>query len=50
MAEKAKEKETKAVASQRSFMTFPRWERDMERMMEEFFWTADETVVARKMV
>src|SRR5262245_1657173 len=37
MAEKAKEKETKAVAPQRSFMTFPRWEREMERMMEDFF-------------
>ena len=37
MAEKAKENETKAVAPQRSFMTFPRWERDMDRMMEEFF-------------
>src|SRR5215831_4272512 len=37
MAEKVKENETKAVAPERPFMTLPRWERDMERMMEEFF-------------
>lgn len=38
MAEKTKEKETKEVAPpRRSFVTFPRWEQDMERMMEEFF-------------
>jgi len=37
MAEKVKENETKAVAPRRPFMTLPRWERDMERMMEEFF-------------
>jgi len=37
MAEKVKENETKAVAPRRPFMTLPRWERDMERMIEEFF-------------
>jgi HSP20 family protein len=37
MAEKAKEKETKAVAPWRPFMDVTRWERDMERMMEDFF-------------
>ena len=37
MAEKTKDKETKAVAPRRSLMTLPRLERDMERMMEEFF-------------
>jgi HSP20 family protein len=37
MAENAKEKETKAVAPRRSFMDLGRWERDMERMMEDFF-------------
>jgi len=37
MAEKVKENETKAVARRRPFMTLPRWERDMERMIEEFF-------------
>ena len=37
MVEKAKEMETKAVAPQKSFVTFPHWERDVERMMEEFF-------------
>jgi HSP20 family protein len=37
MAEKAKEKETKAVAPRRPFMDLSRWERDMERMMEDFF-------------
>lgn len=37
MAEKAKEKETKAVAPWRPFSDLPRWERDMDRMMEEFF-------------
>jgi HSP20 family protein len=36
MAEKAKEKETKAVAPRRPFMDLSRWERDMERMMEDF--------------
>ncbi|HEX7233103.1 MAG TPA: Hsp20/alpha crystallin family protein [Candidatus Binatia bacterium] len=37
MAEKAKEKETKAVAAWRPFMDLSRWERDMDRMMEGFF-------------
>jgi HSP20 family protein len=37
MAEKAKEKETKAVAPRRPFMDLSRWETDMERMMEDFF-------------
>jgi len=37
MAVKAKERETKTVAPQRSSVTFPHWERDVERMMEEFF-------------
>ena len=35
MAEK--EKETKAVAPWRPLMNLTRWERDMDRMMEEFF-------------
>jgi HSP20 family protein len=37
MAEKAKEKEIKAVAPRRSIMDLARWDRDMERMMEDFF-------------
>ena len=37
MAEKAKEKETKAVTPWRPFMDLTRWERDMERVMEDFF-------------
>jgi HSP20 family protein len=37
MAEKAKENETKAAAPRRPFMDLSRWERDMERMMEDFF-------------
>lgn len=37
MAEKAKEKETKAVTPWRPFMGLTNWERDMERMMEDFF-------------
>lgn len=37
MAEKAKEKETRAVAPRRPFMDLARWDRDMERMMEDFF-------------
>jgi HSP20 family protein len=37
MAEKAKEKETKAIAPWRSFTDLPRWEREMDRMMEDFF-------------
>lgn len=37
MAEKTKEKETKAVAPWRPFAGLGRWERDMDRMMEDFF-------------
>jgi HSP20 family protein len=38
MAEKpGKEKEPKAVAPWRPFMDLGRWERDMERMMDNFF-------------
>ena len=37
MAEKAKEKETKAVTPWRPFMDLTRWERDMDRMMDDFF-------------
>jgi HSP20 family protein len=37
MAEKAKEKETKAVAPRRPFTGLARWDREMERMMEDFF-------------
>jgi HSP20 family protein len=37
MAEKAKHKETKALASWRPFMDLPRWESEMDRMMDEFF-------------
>ena len=37
MVEKAKEKETKAVTPWRPFMDLTRWERDMDRMMEDFF-------------
>ena len=37
MAEKAKEKETRAVTPSRPFMDLSRWERDMERMMGDFF-------------
>jgi HSP20 family protein len=37
MAEKAKEKETKAVTPWRPFTDITRWERDMDRMMEDFF-------------
>lgn len=37
MAEKAKEKESKAVASWRPFSELPQWEREMDRMMEDFF-------------
>lgn len=37
MAEKAKEKETKAVTPWRPFTDMSRWERDMDRMMEDFF-------------
>jgi HSP20 family protein len=37
MADKGKEKETKAVTPWRPFMDLTRWERDMDRMMEDFF-------------
>ena len=37
MAEKTKEKETKAITPRRPFMDLTRWERDMERMMDDFF-------------
>src|SRR6266566_4208139 len=37
MADKTKEKETKAVTPWRPFMDLTRWERDMDRMMEDFF-------------
>jgi HSP20 family protein len=37
MADKAKEKETKAVTPWRPFTDVSRWERDMDRMMEDFF-------------
>jgi len=37
MAEKTKEKETKAVTPWRPFLDLARWERDLERTMEDFF-------------
>jgi HSP20 family protein len=37
MAEKAKEKETKAVAPWRPFMGLTSWEREMDRMMDDLF-------------
>ena len=37
MADKAKEKETKAVSPWRPSMDLTRWERDMDRMMDDFF-------------
>ena len=37
MADKTKEKETKAVTPWRPFMDLTRWERDMDRMMDDFF-------------
>ena len=37
MAEKGKEKETKAIAPGRPFMGLTRWEAEMDRMMDEFF-------------
>ena len=37
MADKPKEKEAKAVTPWRPFMDLTRWERDMDRMMEDFF-------------
>ena len=36
MADKAKEKETKAVTPWRPFMDLTRWERDMEHMFDDF--------------
>jgi len=36
MADKAKEKEAKAVTPWQPFMDVTRWERDMDRMMDEF--------------
>jgi len=37
MAEKGKEKETKPVAPWRPLRNLTRWDRDIERMMEDFF-------------
>ncbi len=37
MADKAKEKENKSVALRRPFMGLTGWERDMDRMLEDFF-------------
>jgi HSP20 family protein len=37
MAEKVKEKETKAVTPWRPFMGLTRWEGEMDRMMDDFF-------------
>ena len=37
MAEKTKERETKAVTPWRPFMGLTRWESDMDRMMDDFF-------------
>jgi HSP20 family protein len=37
MADKAKEKDTKAVTSSRPWMAPTRWERNMDRMMQDFF-------------
>jgi HSP20 family protein len=37
MAEKTKERETKAVAPWRPFMGLTRWESEMDRMMDDFF-------------
>ena len=36
MADKTKEKETKAVTPWRPFMDLTRWERDMDRVMDDF--------------
>jgi hypothetical protein len=36
MADKTKEKETKAVTPWRPFMDLTRWERDMDRMREDW--------------
>jgi HSP20 family protein len=37
MAEKGKEKETKAITPSRPFMDLSRWERDMDRFLGDFF-------------
>jgi HSP20 family protein len=37
MADKTPAKETRAVTPRRSLMDLGRWERDMDRMMEDFF-------------
>jgi HSP20 family protein len=37
MAEKTKEKETRSVAPWRPFMGLTGWERDMDRMLDDFF-------------
>jgi HSP20 family protein len=37
MAEKTKEKETKALTPWRPFMDLTRWEREMDRTMDDFF-------------
>lgn len=37
MAEKAKEKETRSVTPWRPFMGLTGWERDMDKMLEDFF-------------
>ncbi len=37
MAEKARETESKAVAPRRPFTDLGRWERDMERMFDDFW-------------
>ena len=37
MAEKAKPKETKALAAWRPFMDLTRWESEIDRMMDDFF-------------
>jgi HSP20 family protein len=37
MAEKIKENETRALTSRRPFMALTGWERDMDRMLDDFF-------------
>ena len=37
MADKTKEKETKTITPRRPFMGLTGWERDMDRMLEDFF-------------
>jgi HSP20 family protein len=39
VAEKTKQKETKALAPWRPFMDLTRWDSEMDRMMEDFFGT-----------